>query len=545
MRAFLVTLLLALPSAFFAPAANAQAPAPLFGFTAFPYDATPEAVERTYATIHGNSTLYALHLDDGIPWAEALAGTPWPAAVQADWDEWKRRAPDARPVYLGLAPLAKDRSSLAPPAKGGTMPRELRNVPLDHPDVVRAYVNYARRAIQHFGPAFVNLGIEAGELASRTPSRWPAYDALYRQALQTLKQEFPSVRFGMSFGLQSLRKPGVIGRVRMAMESSDYVGLSFYPYASSFGEKFGDPPLGAREEAWREPLAWLRKQTARPLAICETGYTTREIHVPSFGLRMQGDVGLQASYVRELADTAKRDGYAFVVWFLAIDYDRLYERQLRGDEVSLLWKNIGLIDGNLAPKPGWDEWQRALGRGAGTALPVAVPPGGYVAPAAPAAPAPPAAGAAAVLADSDKLFQCGGGGRTTGSRSHAPPGARDALLWEFGYAGKDWAWCIRDVPAGALAGKSRLEFRVRSDRPGTVFVQVEERGGEAFFARIEPTADWSAVSLGLDSLAVDPAKKRNGRLEPGDVTRILIADPAAGAGASGRRSVWFSEWTAR
>jgi hypothetical protein len=40
----------------------------LFGFTPFPYDFTLKAVKKTHDIITENSTIYALHFDNGIPW---------------------------------------------------------------------------------------------------------------------------------------------------------------------------------------------------------------------------------------------------------------------------------------------------------------------------------------------------------------------------------------------------------------------------------------------------------------------------------------------
>ena len=517
---------------------------PYFGFTAFPYDMSAEAIARTYKTVNDNSTFFALHLDDGIPWDEALAAAPMPARVQRDWDEWRSHVPAGRPVYLGLAPLAKDRKSLAPGLGGAALPRALRGAALDDPRVKQAYLHYARRAVEQFNPAWVNIGIEAGELASRDPARWSQYASLYEHVRKALKQAFPGLQVGMSFGLQSLRRPGVLERVRDVIEASDYLGLSFYPYASAFGEKFGDPPLGPGAQAWREPLAWIRATTSKPIAIAETGYTTHDIAVPSFGLHMRGDAALQAAYVRELADTARRDRYLFVVWFLAIDYDRLYDRHLKGDEVSRLWKNIGLIDGDLVPKPAWEEWQRALAGGSGVPSAVAGTQDASAGRAEVPAPRVQAKGARSLgIVGPDLPLQCAPGGRSV-SRAEGPSPGSAAFLWEYSYAAKGWQWCIRNLPSGALAGATRVRFQMRSDRPGTIFVQFEEADGEAFFAKLEPAAEWSTVTLDLASLAPDPAKRRDGRLSAERITKLLIADAAAGSGATGTRTVWFTDWLA-
>lgn len=335
----------------------------LFGFTPFPYDMTLEAVERTRATITPNSTLYALHYDNGVPWKEALADEPFPAKFQQQWDGDARSLPKDHVVYVALAPLATDRKSLAP-ATGAQdrvpMPEELRGVPLDDPKVKKAYLNYARRAVQQFHPRYLNLGIEAGQMLSRDRAHWPQFEALYRHVHDALKKENPDLQLGISFGLGDLREENEAKAARALIDQSDYVGLSFYPYASAFDEKFGAPPYGNGKTPWREPLAWIRTYTKKPIALCETGYTTRDIHLPQFSLDMKGDEATQAAYVRELFEIAKRDDYAFVVWFLAIDYDKLYAKLPAGSEYTLLWRNIGFLDGDLKPKPGWDLWKAGV-----------------------------------------------------------------------------------------------------------------------------------------------------------------------------------------
>ena len=333
-----------------------------FGFTPFPYDATLEAVTKTRATLAPNSTLWALHFDSGIPWKEALADAPFPARFQKEWDDQARAIPKDHVVYLGLAPLDKDRKSLAP-ATGEQervpMPDELKTAALDDTSVQKAYLNYARRAVRQFHPRFLNLGIEAGELMSRDRKRWPQFERLYASVRTALKHEFPEMQIGISFGLGDLRAVSEAKAARSLIESSDYVGLSFYPHASDFDEKFGAPPYRGTKP-WREPLAWIRAYTTKPIAICETGFTSQDIDISQFKLKMQGSPEAQADYVGELFATAHRDHYAFVVWFLAIDYDKLYAKMPAGSNTMKLWRNIGLLDGDLHPKPGWKIWRAGV-----------------------------------------------------------------------------------------------------------------------------------------------------------------------------------------
>ena len=512
---------------------------PLFGFTPFPYDMSAEAVERTNAIVRDNSTVYALHLDDGIPWDEMLDKAPLPKAIQKEWDDWARAIPAGRPVYLGLAPLGKDRKSLAPP-KGGSMPWVLKMAQLDDKTVKTAYLEYARRAVEQFHPTYLNLGIEAGELASRHPRDWDEFEALYRYVAQALKKEHPQIKIGVSFGLQSLRKPEVAQRVKGLVDASDYVCLSFYPHMSPFGEKFGDPALREGADAWREPLDWVRQYTNKPLAICETGYTTQDASLSAFKLKLKGSAQLQAAYVRELAQYAERDHYLFVVWFLAVDYDRLYERMghSQDNEVNLLWRNIGLLSGDLKPKPGWAEWQKAVG-GKAEALPRRNDP----------LPAPTTRGrpkdqdeaplTATALFDlgfgnDQPLFRSGPGGHTDRDG--------EAMRWTFDYQGSDWMWAVREVGKQVPANARKMALRVRSDRDGPVFVQLEEASGETFFFELHPTRDWQDIEVTLASLQADQAKRKDGVLHPEQIVKITLADAGGRDRAKGQRQTWFARW---
>jgi hypothetical protein len=337
-------------------------PSPLFGFTPFPYDSTLEALTKTHDTIAPHSTLWALHYDNGIPWKEALADAPFPARIQQEWNANVRAIPPGHVVYVALAPLDKDRKSLAPASgeqEHAPMPEAFKDAALDDPNVEKAYLNYARRAVKQFHPRFLNLGIEAGQLMSRDRLRWPHFERLYAYVRAALKKEFPDVQVGISFGLGDLRSASEAKAARPLIANSDYVGLSFYPYASDFDEKFGAPPYRGATP-WREPLAWIRAYTKKPIALCETGYTTQDIDIPAFHLKMTGSSQAQAEYTRELFEIARRDRYAFVVWFLAIDYDKLYARMPAGSEVMTLWRNIGFLDGNLQPKPAWEIWKAGV-----------------------------------------------------------------------------------------------------------------------------------------------------------------------------------------
>lgn len=509
--------------------------APLLGLQPFPYDFSQEAVNKTHDLAAANSTLYVVHRDNGIPWAEALANSEFPAAVQREWADFARRAPRGRPVYLALAPLAEDRVSLAAASEGSSTPRALRGARFDDEAVKRAYLNYARRAVEAFRPSFLNLGVEAGELAARRPDRWPAFAALYEHVRSNLKTLHPELKIGISFGLQTLMRSDVADRVKPTADASDYVGLSFYPYMSSFHEKFGAKGLADPPAEWREPLAWVRKWTTKPLALCETGYTTRDVKLPRFGLAMRGSEDLQQRYLSDLVDIARRDHYLFVVWSIPVDYEELYKKLPQSDGRFLIWQNSGLFDRNLRPRPALQTWSRAVGDAASAEdeRPMRSPALG-----APGALSVGFEGAADLFVGppSDRITLEEGG----------PGGATRSMRWSFEYSKGHWQWCARDLAPGLLLGRNALTFWTKSDREGKIFLQVEEDGGEAFYVMISPKPEWQEHVYRFAELTVDPKKKKDGRLDPARIVRILLADNAGIEGRmSGRRSLWFSNWVAR
>ncbi len=54
-----------------------------------------------------------------------------------------------------------------------------------------------------------------------------------------IKMDYPGLAIGISFGLQTLMDDSIQNRVDYLVKNSDFIGISFYPYMSTFHEKFG------------------------------------------------------------------------------------------------------------------------------------------------------------------------------------------------------------------------------------------------------------------------------------------------------------------
>jgi hypothetical protein len=340
----------------------AQQPVTLYGFTAFPYDLTLEAVKKVSDLVIANSSLYAVHRDDGcVPWQEALSGEAFPEWLTNDWADIKARIPPDMPISLHITPTLSDRTTLA--YQCGNAEGEVKDRPqksYDDPDIMTAYLNYACRIADVFEPRFLTVGIEMSELSLKHPEDWESFAELMTRTLEGLRESYPDLKLSVEFVLQSLLLPRVAEQVKPLVEQLDFLGISFYPYGSSFGEALGAPALPEPPAQWQEPLTWLRTYTDKPVAIVETGYATKA--GSAYGIAFSGDERLQEVFLSDLIEIARDDNYLFVVWFVPVDYDKLLAKLPESDnaEAARIWVNAGLFNSSLMHKPSWVVWQSLL-----------------------------------------------------------------------------------------------------------------------------------------------------------------------------------------
>jgi len=514
----------------------------LFAFSPFPYDMTAEAVERTYDIANRYGTVYAIQLDNGIPWKEALEGKPWPPEVQQQWDEFKSHRPSGRKMVIQVAPLADDRHSRAGAAKGSSVPLSLWFAGFDSDAMKTAYLNYIKRIVAFFQPDYLNIGQEAGELGFHDPAAWEQFGALFHHVRKALKQSSPNLPVGISFNLQMLMMdPKYASRCESVIQDSDFIGISFYPYVSPAYERYGFAPLPPAPEMWRKPLDWLGKFATKPIALFETGYSSTDITLIDSNITLHGNPDYQSQYLRDLASIARRDNYLFVIWFVSIDYDKLFTHIKVNDDYYKIWQHVGFFDPELRPKPAWKVWQGIVGNLADPHLPSSSPPTASAKPALAAT----ANGAIKIGFDqAGDLFSS-----DANNRFELDPQAYNgasAMRWSFEYAPGRWQWGAKTLTHPPSALQDTVVFSVRSDREGPIMVQLEEDGGETFYAIVPTGLQWQTVRLAASEFKADPAKARDGRLEPGRIKQILLADPAASAedhpAANGSRSIWFANW---
>ncbi|MGL4649397.1 MAG: hypothetical protein ACRC1H_08305, partial [Caldilineaceae bacterium] len=341
------------------------------GFTPWPHDFSVAAQEQTYTLIEANADLILHHMDNGVPWQEALEGAPWPPAVAENIADRVANRRPGQSLYLAITPTAlADRSRLADywaEDEHQPLPVEWAGRALDDPGVVTAYLNYARRMIAAFDPTYFAYGIEL-TCGYEGPDDL-AFEALLRfvaQVYPVLKAEYPALPILLSvcaISLESDDTAALDEANRRLLRYSDYTGLSIYPYLLSEGA----PMLTGAADPSRLPSDFLDRYAAldptKPLAITETGYIAEDLRVGAYGMRITGTPEWQAAYVDLLMRRAHALDAEFVIWFVIRDYDdgvRALEAAGVQEPAFLIWRDTGLFAGNGEARPALAAWRAWL-----------------------------------------------------------------------------------------------------------------------------------------------------------------------------------------
>jgi hypothetical protein len=317
------------------------------GFTGFAYDTTPEAVAASRKFVRDNGDIIAHHIE-GVPWAEALSGEPFPKAVLAEWKGKKTATPPGGKVYLAISP---GRGELKMQDKAGALPKELSGKAYDDPLVMDAYLAYCRRAIEFFRPDYLCIGIEVNEIYRDGGSKqWQGYAALHEHVYRELKREHPDLPIFASFTLHSTfqKRGGMLDTFKKLMPYNDLVAVSYYPFFVPQKDRLA-------------ALDWLLEQFdefGKPYAVVETNDTAERLPLDQLKVVLEGNPDTQADYYRKLLALAQKRGFAFVISFVHQDYDALWEK-IKGSSPELFkaWRDCGLLDENGKARPAYQVWQ--------------------------------------------------------------------------------------------------------------------------------------------------------------------------------------------
>jgi hypothetical protein len=332
------------------------------GFTSWPYAATSKAVLGTYSFIGSNGDIVAEHIEEGVPWLEAVQGKPFPKGFVTRVDGRRKMRPKGVKLLLSITPLDLDRCTLATLAddKGQQpLPKEWVRKRLNDPDVKKAYLNYCVWMTDRFKPDYLLTGIESNELLLHRPNQWKDYLELSQHVRGELKKKYPALPVAESITLHKLLDTTIrdLDAYRKAIKSfvaeHDFFGVSFYPFF-----------LGQHtSREFLEALAFLPKFSDKPIAITETGHPAEDLVAKKFKLNFPSTPKEQDDFINALLTRAQEDRYLFVVCFTWKDFDELWKNfPPEAQDLGRLWRDTGLVDENDKRRPAYATWKKALAR---------------------------------------------------------------------------------------------------------------------------------------------------------------------------------------
>jgi DNA-binding beta-propeller fold protein YncE len=495
--------------------------------TPFPYALNAGALEYTYAHVASDADMMAAHLGGyGVPWPEASADAfPYNANVMGQWESIRSNTKPGQRVYLALSPINGARNGLADlwDATGinRPLPSPWNGVAFNDPRVKAAYLNYCRRAIAFFNPAYLTIGIEVNQVMAANPSAWAAYVDLHRTMYSSLKASYPAMPIMVSMTANELLgyvDANVANQDRARADiadTSDYFCLSMYLYMGA--NAGGSFPA--------DTFTRLAAMTSKPTAICETGYPSQSFTLRRGGAATRSDPTAQKTFIDRLLQAADQYSYRFIVHFFVRDLDE----SLDVSDLTRIFRYDGLYDVNGGEKPALASWKQKLGTSVRTSAVATMTPDSIAsAPAKsgeeggePAAEMAPPDAPTFVFANNNQngmntvsAFAMGSDGTlTTVAGSPAPTGGSGSGLWrgvvdDIVAAPQGWLFAANhgggtisafaiDRVTGALAALPGSPFAVSGWPAGDIALALDP-SGHLLVAANAATGTIVALSVGAD-----------------------------------------------
>jgi hypothetical protein len=329
------------------------------GFTLWPADLSDEGVQTAQDFAYAHGDIVSIGLIGGIPWPEALDGKPFSKNVQ---DSLSYRQPGGKKLFLSISPLDKDRRGLAPYwgyKDNLPLPKPWDKEPLNSARVKKAYLSFVRRTVETMRPDYLAIGVESNVLLTREPAKWRQFKDLYRVTYHALKKAYPTLPVFFTTEVLHYKKltkeaKGTDQEREVAdlMKQSDLFAMSVYPHMSAELTR----PVPGNFFAFATRFK-------KPVAVSESGMTSRNVPMRSYGIVLSGSDADQEQFTELLLKTAAREKYEFVINFATTDFERLVAK-LRPpqDDLARVWAFTGMQTGDKKPKPAqalWDAYLRA------------------------------------------------------------------------------------------------------------------------------------------------------------------------------------------
>jgi len=330
----------------------------LMGMTSWPYAATWEAVGRTQQLVQQHGDLYAIWLDNGLPWQAASADGPYPQAVLNKLSELNAEFPETHQRYVSVGLLDLTRSDLATDWDGAERTGSFETLTFSDPLVLQAYSNWLELIIESLSPNWLNFAIEFSDLAHLSPESWSDGAELLCSLYTRLKTNHPDLQVFFSVALKHPNSDEArsIATALTAVETcTDYAAASTYGYIF-----YGHPDSGNPDnlpENWLSQIQDLIPN--KPVLIAETAWLAEDLNIDIWNISVTSSSAFQRRYVELLLAEANTLDAVLVTWWCAVDFDALWQNVLNSDPLASIWRDTGFYDENVNARPSlevWSEW---------------------------------------------------------------------------------------------------------------------------------------------------------------------------------------------
>jgi len=351
-------------------AAAAEETRPFYmGFSTWNFGPEKQDIEKTYELINKHGDLISTQFNDGIPWPEAYEGKPYVPAFESQIKE-RMAAIEAiregKKVYLEIASLNMGRDDYCGyrgAAGHMPMPEPWNTYPIDSEQMITAYANFCNDVIGRFKPDFVNYGLESSDLAlKKSEAEWDAFVRFHAGVYKKIKAKYPDLPLGISVPLKHPafdEMKTLHDAVPKMLPYVDFLGASVYAFVF-----FGHPDAGNPAnlpETWLSEIAKMAQ--GKPVAVTETNWIAERLELARWNIDVKSNPDFQRAYVEKLLSEAKDLNALFVVWWSVADFDKLWKTFPEDvKDIGKIWRDTGLYNEELKPRPGLEVWQSWLAR---------------------------------------------------------------------------------------------------------------------------------------------------------------------------------------
>jgi hypothetical protein len=329
----------------------------LMGFTRWPADLTLDGVMTSQNFAHAHGDIVSVMFIGGIPWPEALADKPFSQDVQ---NNMAYQPPAGKKIFLSICPLSTDRKAMAPywgEKDNQPLPGPWSSYAFNSPEVKKAYLTFVLRAVKTMHPAYLAIGVENNVLLSHSAEKWKQLKELHRETYAAVKKQYPDLPVCFTTEVLHYKKLSSDAKgsdqeaeVADLMKYSDLFAMSVYPHMSY------DVPRPVPADFFD-----FARQFGKPIAVSESGDTSRDVELKTFGLTLKGSEAGQKQFVQLLLETATKDRYAFVIQFATTDYEKLCDKLPKPvDDLARIWAFTGMQTSDKKPKPALAVWDAYL-----------------------------------------------------------------------------------------------------------------------------------------------------------------------------------------